>query len=124
MSSPPPATTTTTNPFLRHLIHQHVCSRISSELPPSELNNRVFSISGSEASPIEIAKLYQEKDSSLVIEHESTETALKRFKEKGDFVAYLKALWEEKGGLSYREDLKKSNDVFPGFKPVDVRSFI
>ncbi len=92
--------------------------------PPAELDNRTFSLEGSRASPLSIAKLYQSKDSSIKIEHESIDDALKRWQEKHDFLAWLKVEVEAGRGFSYPEGGKNSNDVWKEWNPRDVKEFV
>ncbi|KAJ9112874.1 hypothetical protein QFC19_000429 [Naganishia cerealis] len=91
--------------------------------PPSELQNAQYRIQGSSATFNDLAGLYKARTTTRSVEivHEAPEDALKRFRENGDFVAFLKAEWARGRGF-LGEPL--SNPLWSEWKPRDVREFI
>lgn len=94
------------------------------ETPPSALSNAVHRIQGSTATLNNLAALYQSKPPKQIeVAHESPETALQRFREKGEdeFLSFLKSDWALGNGL-VGEPL--SNSLWDEWLPKDVREFI
>jgi hypothetical protein len=95
-----------------------------SETPPSALAGAVYRIQGSTATFNNLAALYQSKSPKQIeVSHESPETALQRFQDKGadEFLSFLKSDWALGNGL-VGEPL--SNSLWDEWLPKDVREFI
>jgi len=93
------------------------------DLPPSQLLNLVVPIEASRTSFGALAQLVVAKNPSTKIVYESHETALKRFAEKGDFVAWLKVEWDSGRGVSSaKEELK--NDLWKEWNSTPVEKYL
>ena len=56
----------------------------------------------------------------MTVKREAHETALKRFQEEGDFLAWLKVEWDQGKGANGGE----GNALWPEWHPKDVKEFL
>ena len=95
------------------------------DLEPSVLTTlENLPIEGSKACFLDLSKILIEQTPSTKVVHESYETAEKRFKEEGDFIAFLKVLWDQGGLRSAAKDEDLKNDLWPEWKPTRVEEFL
>lgn len=66
----------------------------------------------------------QAKNPEVKIFHESHETALKRFVEKGDFIAWLKVEWDLGNGTSVIEKKDLKNGLWQDWRTRGVEEFL
>jgi hypothetical protein len=94
------------------------------DLSPEELNGARFRLEGSRATFGELAKIYADSHPGTTIEYEDPAEALKRAVETKDFMTWLKVEWNAGGGTTYTSGQKTSNDLYPDWKPADVRDIV
>ncbi|KAL7414113.1 hypothetical protein BDY24DRAFT_387670 [Mrakia frigida] len=100
-------------------------AHVLTHLDPSLLTTlSTLPIEGSKACFLNLSRILIAQNPSVKVVHESHETALKRFEEEGDFMAFLKVSWDLGGLRSAERDEDLKNGLWPEWKPRRVEEFL
>lgn len=97
----------------------------STALPPNELNHRQFPVEASRVSLLDLVPIVEKKAGKIELVHISVEEALIRYKTKGMFLEWIKAMWAlGKGTPGTQVEVDECRALFKDWNPKPVQAFI
>ena len=96
----------------------------ATELPPDQLINRSFLVEGSRSTLGALGQKLIQRNPKAKIVSEPRDSALRTFKETGDYMAWLRARWDAGQGAIVQDEADLSNGLYKDWNPRRVDEFL